>query len=154
MHVTQRGGPAAATADDGGARYTGLARALHWITAVLVVTIATIGFYLVFVEQKVDVPSSERVPKEIQGKLGQTREACLTLGEVGNRYPGSDVLAQVSESARTVDLTFAQSEPQPGRDELLNLQRQQPAGGRFRQLAALLDEAGEQVVAHGRAGRW
>ncbi len=30
------------------------------------------------------------------GKLGQTEEACLTLGEVDSRYPGSDVAADVS----------------------------------------------------------
>ncbi len=30
------------------------------------------------------------------GKLGQTHEACLTLAEVGSRYPNSDVAAQVA----------------------------------------------------------
>lgn len=36
------------------------------------------------------------------GKLGQTQEACLTLAEVNNRYPNSDVAAQVASEQQAL----------------------------------------------------
>lgn len=53
-------------------------------------------------------PQDEQAPQALYklgvslGKLGQQSEACLTLAEVGNRYPDSDVLGQVATEKRTL----------------------------------------------------
>lgn len=53
-------------------------------------------------------PQDENAPQALYklgvslGKLGQTHEACLTFAEVDNRYPNSDVAAQVASEQQAL----------------------------------------------------